>query len=375
MYLNNHYLHFFRNRELNELYASIAIRSFAMAMIGLFVPIYLYQLGYSFASIFLFYAIASLTHAIFTIPSARIAAKFGIKHTIFFSTPFLILFLFLLYSLDKFSWPLPFIGIIVGISTSLFWIGYHVDFSKFSNKKQRGKEIGFSKIVASVFSALGPIVGGLILTFLGFKALFLLSSFLLVGAVVPLFFSREIHEPITFSFKGFFKGQKIKDSLGFIGHGIEDGINAVIWPLFIFLFILGQKYTSLGLAYSLTFFFSIVFVFLIGKFSDLYRRTLLKIGSIANAIVWIIRSFIVTPIQVFVLNSFYGLSKTSMEIPFDAISYDKANKSDILKFITLREMVHHGARSLLFFAMIFITDLVSVFRFGGSLSSLLRLFF
>ncbi len=375
MHWNNHYLHFLRNRELNELYSSIAIRSFAIAMFGIFIPIYLYQLGYSFASIFLFYAITSLTHAIFSIPSAKIAARFGLKHTIFFSTPFLILFLLLLYSLEQFSWFLPFLGIIIGISTSLFWLGYHVDFSRFSDKKHRGKEIGFSKIVASVFSALGPIIGGLILTFFGFKVLFILVSFLLAGAVVPLFFSQEIYEPITFSFKGFFKGQKLKDSLGFVGHGIEYGINAVIWPLFIFLFIFGQKYTSLGLASSLSFFFSIIFVFLIGRFADVYRRVLLKIGSVVNAIVWIIRSFVVTPIQVFIVDSFYGVSKTSMDIPFNALCYDKANKSNILKFITIREMVHHGARSLFFFAMIFITDLVSIFRFGGSLSSLLRLFF
>lgn len=370
-----YFFHFFKNRELNELYLSIAIKSFSLALIGIFVPIYLYQLGHSFSLIFLFYAIASLTHAILSIPAAKISVRFGIKHTILFSTPFLIFFLFLLYSLESFNWPLPFLAIIFGIYGSLYWTGYHVDFSKFSTKKKRGSQIGFSKILSGVFHVIGPIIGGLILTFFGFKLLFITVAFLLLTSVIPLFFSKEVYDPITFSVKGFFKKQKPRDVVSFLGHGVEYGISAVIWPLFIFLFILSEKYLSLGLVSSLTFFFSMIFVFVAGKFSDLYRRAVLKIGIIANAIVWIVKSFIVTPIQVFIADAFQGFSRTSMDISFDAICYDKANKAGILKFITLREMAHHVGRGLFFIAMMFITDFANVFRFGGSIGSLLRLFF
>ena len=34
--------------------------------------------------------------------------------------------------------------------------------------------------------------------------------------------------------KEIFKGQKIKDALVFMGHGIEGGVSSVIWPIFIF---------------------------------------------------------------------------------------------------------------------------------------------
>lgn len=372
---NHHFFHFLRNRELNELYASIAIKSFALALIGVFIPIYLYQLGYSFSSIFLFYAIGSFTHAALSIPSAKISARFGLKHAIFLSIPFLIFFFLLLYSLNQFNWLLPFLAIILGINSSLFWLAYHVDFSKFSDKKHRGKQVGVSKIIISIFSALGPLVGGLILAFFGFKILFILVSFLLLASVVPLFFSAEIHEPMTFSLRGFFKKQKTKNILAFVGYGIEQGMGFIVWPLFIFLFILGEKYTSLGIVSSLSLLFSVIFILVIGKFSDLYRRTILRIGTIANAIIWICRSFVITPIQVFVVDSFSGASRASMDLPFDALCYDKANKDNIMKFITLREMTVNVGKGLFFIVLMFITDFVSVFRFGGSLSSLLRLFF
>jgi MFS family permease len=80
----------------------------------------------------------------------------------------------------------------------LFWFSYHTDFSKFSRKKSRGKQVGVSKIVTALASVVGPIAGGIILSFFGFKVLFLLVSFLLIASTFPLFLSKEIHEPSEF---------------------------------------------------------------------------------------------------------------------------------------------------------------------------------
>ena len=373
---NYHFFNFFKNRELNELYVSISIRSFALSLIGIFIPIYLYQRGYSFTSIFLFFGLYSLVHALFSMPAAKISSRLGAKRSMLISMPFLIIFLLLLYSLDDFRWFFPFLSVFLGIGTSLFWISYHVDFAKFSDRKNRGKEIGFSKIAMSLFSVFGPIAGGIILTFVGFKFLFLIVSVLLIGSVVPLFLSREIHEPASFSLGGFFKGQKIKDVLSYLGHGIENKLGLVVWPLFVFIFILDEKYISLGLVSSLALGVALISTFLFGKFSDISRKAMLKFGSVFNAIVWVAKSFIVTPLQLFVTEAFYGASQTAMHIPFDAINYDKAKKKEIIKTILEREMYHNVGSALLFLVLIFLTDsLIQVFRFGGSISSLLRFFF
>jgi len=370
------FFHFFKNRELNELYISIAIRSFALSLVGIFVPIYLYKQGYSFASIFLFYAFWSLVHALFSIPSAKISSKLGAKRSMLISIPFLIIFLLLLYSLEDFNWPIFLLAVFVGISTSLFWVSYHIDFAKFSNKRSRGKQIGFSTIIASLFSVFGPIAGALILTFIGFKSLFIIASFLLLGSVIPLFMSREIHEPSSLSLKGFFKDQKIKDIVSFLGHGMESKMTVTAWPLFIFIFILGEKYISLGSISSLTLGVSLIATFVIGSFSDISRKMVLKVGTIFNSIIWIFRSFVVTPIQVFVVDAFYGASRTSMHIPFDAINYDKAKREHIAKKILEREIYHHVGAFLLFLTLMFLTEyLIQVFRYLGPASSLMRFFF
>jgi len=373
MHKPHHILHFLKNRELNELYMSIALRSFALSMISIFIPIYLLKLNYSLFSVLVFYIVLNSAHALFVIPAAKISSRFGFKHSIFFSIPVLIIFYLSLYTLEQYNWPLFILAIILGISNALFWIGHHIDFSKFSDSKNRGKEIGTANIISSVFYVIGPFIGGSILLLLGFKALFVMVSIILMVSIIPLFFSKDIYDPMNFTIKSIFKGQKIRDALTFMGHGIESGVGMTIWPIFIFFSIL-NNYLTLGLVSSLSLSFSLIFIFIVGKFSDIHRKLILKIGAVSNAIIWGIKSFVKTSLHVFVIDSFYGISQTLISIPFIALSYDKANEDNIVKFIIFREITIQIGRILLFTVMLFITDLIISFIFSGGVSFLYLLF-
>ena len=149
----------------------------------------------------------------------------------------------------------------------------------------------------------------------------------------------------------------------------------VIWPIFIFFTIFGEKYTSLGLVTSLTLFSSLIFVFVVGKFADTKRRAVLRTGSIGSAIVWFFKTAVVTPFQVFLIDIFYGATNTMSGLAFQALSYDKANKHVISRYILYREFMINIARGFMFLIMIFVVDLTSGFIFGGSLGSLLKLVF
>lgn len=366
-------LHFFKYRELNELYISVAIKSFALSMISLFIPIFLLNLGYSLTNVLIYYAILNATHALFVIPATKISSTYGFKHSIFYSIPILIIFYLGLYTLEQFHWSIYLLAIIFGINNALYWIGYHVDFSIFSDKKERGEEVGIAKIITSVFRVLGPIIGGLILTFLSFQTLFVVVSILLASSTIPLFFSKDIHQPVPISIKAIFKGQKIKDALVFIGHGIESGVSLVIWPIFIFFAIL-NNFALLGIVSSLSLLLSLLFIFIISRFSDVRRKLVLKIGAILNTIIWGVRFFVNTTFQVFIVNSFYGISQTLISIPFDALSYDKANESNVVRFIMFREIIIQAGRVAIFLVMTTIATFTTSFFFGGGASLLYLLF-
>jgi MFS family permease len=374
---HHHFFHFLKNRELNELYASIALRAFAISMTGIFIPIYLYQLGYSFSQIFLFFGLTGLFHALFVFPASKVSSKLGLKHSMFASMPFLILFFLLLYALENYSIPLVLLALPLGISTSMFWVSYHSDFSRVSTKDHRGSEVGISQILAAIFSVIGPIVGGFILLNFGFSVLFILVSFLLLGSIMPLFMSHELHQPMEFSLKGFFRGQRLRDVFTFVGYGAEMRLGTVVWPLFIFIFILSEQYVSLGLVSSLALFVALIFTFASGKISDTHnKKKMFRLGVIFTSVVWAVKSFIVTPLQVFVVDGFYGASQAITHVPFDTMNYERAKKHDIMKTIARREFFVHFGAFLLFMTLMFFTEsLTEVFRYGGSFSSLIRFFF
>lgn len=54
-----------RNKELTEIYAMMSLRAMAMSLISIFVPIYLYTLGYDIPTILLFFIVISITQVIF----------------------------------------------------------------------------------------------------------------------------------------------------------------------------------------------------------------------------------------------------------------------------------------------------------------------
>ena len=379
MPLNNHrLLHFLHHRELNQLYLSIAIRSFALSAIGIFIPIYLIKIGYSLSETFLFFGIAATVQASICFPAAKIASRKGFKHLILYSIPFLIISLLLLSSLENYNWPLGIIAIFLGVSGGLFWTGYHVDFGKFSNKKNRGKQEGLARFLSVAFGSAGPIIGGLSLTFYSFKVLFLGVSSLLIISALPLFFSKELHSPFNFSFRGVLRKQRIRDSLGFAGFGIENSIGKIVWPMFIFFAILGERYLSLGYLSTTILIFSSISILIIGRFADKWRGFALRIGSVFNSIVWSFKALAMTPLQVFVIDSFYGLSQTSMNLPFNAITYDKASRGSRVRAVVYRQVIINLSSALMFFFLMFTFELGSRFILGsglGALGSLLHIFF
>jgi len=161
-----------------------------------------------------------------------------------------------------------------------------------------------------------------------------------------------------------------------MGNGIEVRIGSIVWPLFVFIVIFGEKYVSLGALTSVVLIFSILTTFIVSKFSDLNLRGLLKMGSVGNSIVWFAKSFVVTPVQVFIADAFYGITVTSKNISFDAINYNKTRGYNRTKIILEREFyIPLGGAIFMFVLSLYADQLISVFRYGGTLSSLMQFFF
>jgi DHA1 family multidrug resistance protein-like MFS transporter len=190
--------------ELQGVYVNLMIQSFAISLIAIFVPIYLLKLGYSLNQVILFEAVKFAGLSFFSPITALLAKRIGFKHLIFFRVPMYIFYLTCLIMLEKFSLPIYLIGLIGGVSGSLYWVSLKSIFAKHSHKEKRGYEASKASALPKLATIFGPAIGGMIAVALGFKVLVTIVCLLLFISVLPLISTGELY-PRTHSFRSVFR--------------------------------------------------------------------------------------------------------------------------------------------------------------------------
>lgn len=365
-----------RGEELREIYANLALKNFAISMISVFIPVYLYKLNYSLNSIFLFIFFFYLSEIILSPLISYISSRIGLKHAIMYSIPFMILYFFLLLSLEDMALPLNIIAFIGGFAVAFYWIPLNTDFARSSDKRLRGEETGFMVAISQISVLLGPIIGAFILKYFGFNILFLMVIFILFLSLIPFLRTYDVRQKgYKFDFKAIFHKSHRKYILWFIANGILMITEIIFWPFYVYLLFLNT--TNVGFVSSLKGVGSMLFAFTVGKFADVkahrMRNLLIKIGAISLFFINFIRFMMGERIEIFTISLLGGLMFSLLNIPFFAKTSDKASMENILEFMTLREIfLSVGRISLIIIALLF-ANKINIAFIMSSLSSLIFL--
>jgi len=280
--------------ELSELYTSMTFRSLAQSIVGIFIPIYLYNLDKSIGEIFFFFAQVYIFWQIAAIAAAWIVARYGPKHTILLSHVLIIVAMGMLISLTSTAWPLMLIAFFLGVSNGLFFVAFHVDFSKVKHSEHGGKEVGWMFTMQKVGLALGPIVGGVVAYLFGAQYIFLVSTILLFVGVVPLFLSAEpvkVHQRVAFP-KLALRDVR-RDLFSFSALGVENVSSMIVWPFFMGIVIFADNaYLNVGIIISASVAVTFIASRSIGSLIDKKKgRQLLRAGVVLNALLHLVRVF------------------------------------------------------------------------------------
>ncbi|MBT7241445.1 MAG: MFS transporter, partial [Candidatus Diapherotrites archaeon] len=279
------HFHMLQNKEVDELYVSLGLRAFSFGLISVFIPLFLLNLGYGLVEVFVFFTFTSIFHVIALIPAAYLSSKFGLKHTIIFSQPFLIAYFVLLYFLEQFPIPLILIAFFVGVYSGMFWLAFHADFAENSDKEDKGKEVAMGNVITSLLSAAAPIVGSLIIVYLDFSYLLIFVTIIITVSVIPLLITKDKKEPTDFSIKKIFANRNKHHSIGYFGYGLYARSFTLFWPLILFS-ILGS-YVTLGLITTSLLIFSFVATIIFGSFFDKKKKNFIAGSIFIGGIIWI----------------------------------------------------------------------------------------
>lgn len=363
----------FPRKGLTSLYVAIALRYFAISLLAIFVPLYLYkEMSFSLEQTLLFYIFYALVFAIGTPLAAKFASRYGVRWSVFVSVPLYLGFIGTLYGLKFISIPLTLIASFLGLSLAFYWMGIHHLFLFASHNNHRGEEVGKREGVAVFASLVGPVTGGLLIKFFGFKIVFLITTLVLLLSMMFILRNKEKHIQYTFSFKGLVNTKYWGNSLFFVSRGTRVMAEGVLWPLFVFSIL--NDYLSLGIVDSILSGTTGILMVMSGMYSDkVDKRKIVMWTTAFDSLGWFIRAIVSTVTGVFGVTVFGAITNGLREPSIGALEYDKA-RGDATAYFVSREVYICLGRILLLVFVLLVNSISGGLLFQGFMNLAALLF-
>lgn len=352
----------------------------ATQLMGLFLPIFLYQfLGFSLVRVIIYYLISDLLYAnLVAVGCRQIMNRLGLKRSlqisILFGAAFYSVFFFInryvlqgdqLIDNYQLWWLVP------AIFFSLFfrlthWIPFHTSLAKLTEHYIRASQLSFMEATMLSLGAIMPIIAGLSLEYLGYSTLFFLAISIYLIALIPFSQLPQVKEEFSWTYKETWRrllSKKMRGSvLAYAGDGAESVVGAIIWPIFIWQLLAGN-YLQVGALSSVIILVTIVLQIFVGSLMDnLPSRRWLRYGTLLYAFGWVLKALINSAFQVFLFSTYHNLSRVFARTSFDALNYDIAADQGhyVDEYTVIREMAIVFGKALMCIFIILIIPFLAL---------------
>lgn len=333
------------------------IHGAAAALLGIFVPIFIYKTtGEQFYIVGGYYALLSALYVLLLVPGMKVANRLGFSHTLVLGGACSVVLYSLMYFMNEenFWLILPFLTVAIVAFRLFHWVPYHVDFALFTSEGERGRQVSLAFATIAFMGVIGPILAGFIIQHAGYDALFGVSVILLIAATISYSFVPETRTRFTWSYKKTLKQMRSREYRGVVvgesANGVEVAVTTIAWPIFLYEILDGDVF-EIGAISTIIVAVTIVLQLFVGKYidsgSDSKIKTL-KIGSSLYAIGWILKIFVLSTFQVFFVGLYHNIAKIFLKTPFSAILYDMSAEQGryVDEFTVMREMAGHTGRTI-----------------------------
>ncbi|MEA2701794.1 MAG: hypothetical protein QOE22_503 [Candidatus Parcubacteria bacterium] len=355
--------------NVGKLATTHTLRNFALVLVDVFLPIFLLTKGLALYEVLLFEAFVFTLHATLNIPSYLLNARFGIK--LMMSASFLFMFVAygMLFFFDQLTqlYTLPVLLFFLALFNSIgevgYWSGFHLDFALKSESGRAGSQLGTLEALSVSLKTIAPIIGAFFIVTFSFNASFLVVLSVLALSVVPLLLSDNIRLKKRLSIRKAVSFAHVKLSLVFMVEGFHNVVQALVWPLF--LFVINFSLIAIGSLVAVATFLTSIISFLSGKFADKYgMNRVFRFGAVVNGSTFFMRPLFESVSGIFMIQSIGGLSSPLFKIPLMVTTYQKARNENIEILMTRDIYINLGR-------VIFLLTTVALVVLMGSVSGLI----
>ena len=344
----------------NKVLGMMSLNGFAISFVAIFIPIYLFKLGYSFQMVMIWLMIHHLSLLLFAFVTVKVSNKIGLVHSLHVRSALLLTyFSLLLFGLKDIPILFYIIPIISGVESAFYWIPLNILFVRNTKEENMGSSMSKFFVIPKALSMAGPLVGAFIVIHYGFNILFAFAMFLLFFTFLPILSLKSEKTDFIFSkekFKEIWQKNKQYFVPEIIDNLAEDAM--VLWTIFIFLQLASTL--EVGIIATITAVTSLLFTLTLGKLTDQWdKHKLIKIGAFLVSVVWFINftigEFFPNQYLFYIATIFATLSLKVFLVPYSSLMYNQARKDDA-QFLVLREIPVVLGRLVLFFIAILLHD-------------------
>ena len=353
--------------ESAALYLTNTMRVLAVSLVGIFLPIYIFNISKNFLFFNQDVVINGLSwvlayfllRSVFTLISLMllgnlIFSKIHFQLSMIISYVFLVTEILLWYLSAGNLFLVLVAGIFAGFKVTMYWVPYHIFFLRKAGRKIKsfGKNTSKRFFLTRIFSSVGPAIGGLIIMNFGFNVLFMTSILLLVVSALPIAlvihdWKHKKHNMVNVIRKYLLSGKYKRIAISYAGEGADSLIYVAFWPILLYLVL--NNFAKIGFINSLSFLLSSIAVLQIGKLIDKYGTYKIHgLGVIINSLLYIPRMFFRIPALFYSLDVADRFVTGMYSLPIMSRTYEKARKLGGSDYILFREVsLHIGAIAVL----------------------------
>ena len=339
--------HAIHNRYYDLVIAD-TLRSAALSMVTLFVPLFLLEKGYVIAIIAIYYLCFYILSIIAHYVLLKVINRIGIKKSLVISYTAKIIFCVVLYNYEKltgvFGDNFYFLFLLISsvVAVVFYWTAHHIYFFSSSHAKNEGAKLGLLYAIPSILAIFTPFLGGFLITVFGFKLTFIISIILLILASFVLFLSKSIKAQVNIQTDKIFDFSCDNKNWIYFVEGIDFFVAGIIWP--VYMFFMSISFLSIGFIYIFANAANAASCYISGKISDkIGTRTLGRAGVITHAISLVLRAFSEKVFSMSIILTLGGLSSAAMQVSLESAFYKHSHKN-IGSAIMNRELYMHLGR-------------------------------
>lgn len=368
-FVKKHYINGGLSQGFISLYTGKMITQAAYGVGSIFLPIFLYKIyNLQLTGVVMFYVIGIWAYILSIAFGAKFLNKFGFRKALRISVIFGAFFYASFYFIDetnvKYLIFLPIIALTLFRLT--YWLPYHVDFAKFTSKKNRGKQLSVLESTRLIISVISPLVFGFLIDRFDFDIMFIMGVLIYLLSGIPYLSIPRTKEKFSWGYKETWRQFFAKENRGvviaYMADGAENVLGVIIWPIFIWELLNGNV-LQVGIISTLIVGISVFLQLLIGKYTDkMDKKKMLKLGSIFHAIGWIAKIFVATTFQIFITATYHNLSKIFIRTPFDVLTYEMAADEGhyVDEFTVIHEIAVGIGKSIMLLLILFLSIFVSL---------------